>query len=400
MSESHTKEVPDSFQNSKTPPGWDGVSRSMREWIDEMEDWLGYTDLIDHPERVGPAILARLKGKPKLIGRELPRTSLVQVGGTSATHGYRLLIEHIQLKLTEDDEDFQWLEIKRFQKLFKSRHETYKAFIALWEVGKQRAHDSGYVLSGKGPTHALFEACRLSEDQRSKVLIATQGQWEYEICKKQICKILDPTTAYIPQTDTDEVRRRGNAHLVMSQTRSTYNMFEDPIHSPVASEASSVYEVSADDVHEFEALFAQRTQINKHMRKFKRPYRPAQTKKRWLQAGSPEEQKAGFSRRIHHTTADEEEYEVVEDTLFQKSNSNASSFKPAGNVVPGKNPINRKSGERMLCKICNSADHFAAQCPQAGTAADSRSSRVNIVQEHEAVFVDVESDIEDTTFSF
>ncbi len=71
----------------------------MKEYLEELEDWLGYCELQDKPERVGPAMLARLKGKPKLIGRELPKLNLQSPGSDEAQPGYRQLMALLREKL-------------------------------------------------------------------------------------------------------------------------------------------------------------------------------------------------------------------------------------------------------------------------------------------------------------
>ena len=67
-------ELPWDYENSKVPPGTDGVCCSMEDYLERLNNWIKYTELLDHPERVGPAIFARLKGKPRLVAKQMEDT--------------------------------------------------------------------------------------------------------------------------------------------------------------------------------------------------------------------------------------------------------------------------------------------------------------------------------------
>ena len=73
------------FESSKVPPGWDGACCSNIEYFERLENWLGYCELLEKPTRVGPAILSRLKGKPRLIAKA--------VADLNKKGGYKIFIK-------------------------------------------------------------------------------------------------------------------------------------------------------------------------------------------------------------------------------------------------------------------------------------------------------------------
>jgi hypothetical protein len=410
------------FQNSKIPPGWDGVSKSLQQYLEELEDWLGYTELIDKPERIGPTMKSRLSGKPKLISKMLSASELTQTAQEASrnvsarTAGYILLKEKLIEKLKDDDADFKWVEIKRFQKLSKAPYESFREFIPMFEVAYARAQQAGFELGGDGLTFALFDACNLTSEQRAHVLTHTQSSHNFDLVSAAMRRVLDPAQASVSRKETDEIRRRGNAAMsnprshsmyLTEQTGSEQVPFEfgngeshDVFQVEESSDQSSVYSVSNDDREEFVALYTQHKAVNKSMKKFKRPYRPTQSKKRWMQAGSntPHHDRSNFSkapvpppRKLYfldeHGTYQEADEEIMFASFARKSTPGSSSsgrgFKPSSrSAKPGKNPIDRKTGERMTCFKCNSVDHLERAC--------TSTTKTNFMVTEDVLYVDEE----------
>jgi len=135
---------------------------------------------------------------------------------------------------------------------------------------------------------------------------------------------------------------------------------------------SDEWDVRDADRDEFVELFTQKNQVDRQLRKFKRPYRPSQGKKRWqnapsassnqssFQSGKGQSKGKPFGRRVFFMddNGDLQEFEPNDAEIMFASKSNNNS------AVPGRNPINTKTGKRMLCNICNSPDHFERECPK------------------------------------
>ena len=185
----------DGDSTSKIPPSWDGVSKSMEQYFEEIEDWLGY-----------PAIKARLSGKPKLISKsvtiaELQQAATPEEGDTPAGEaGYRVLLALLREKLQDEDADNKWKEIQRCQRLQKQPNESYREFIAMFEVAMARANSSGYNLSGEGPTFALFDAVKISPHQKALVLTHTQGCLDFDQVVRAMKRVLDLAESSAPRT--------------------------------------------------------------------------------------------------------------------------------------------------------------------------------------------------------
>ena len=116
-------------ESSKVPPGWDGICCSNTEYFERLENWLGYTELVDKPGRIGPAILARLIGKPRLIAK--------QVSDLTKDEGYKNLIAKMKTETKGQDEDEAYREIKRFHALFT----TVKPIAISSSFGKQQKQE-------------------------------------------------------------------------------------------------------------------------------------------------------------------------------------------------------------------------------------------------------------------
>ena len=376
----------DGDSTSKIPPSWDGVSKSMEQYFEEIEDWLGYTELVDKPMRIGPAIKARLSGKPKLISKSLTIAEIQQVetqaqGDTPAGEaGYRVLLALLKEKLQDEDADHKWKEIQRFQRLQKQPNESYREFIAMFEVAMARANSSGYNLSGEGPTFALFDAVKISPHQKALVLTHTQGCLDFDQVVRAMKRVLDLAESSAPK-DNDELRNRNSRPPsgpmgYNPQASRAYFTEAGETEEPCQDFGESEYEVSEDERDEFVQLFTQKQAVNKSLRKFKRPYRPTQPKKRWMQASAnaagPEPPSG--PRRMFYLNEDGT-YEECTATYF------ASFAKPSsGQPAQGKNPIDRKTGERMTCNKCNSPDHFERDCRASG-----KSNHVRFMEsEHES----------------
>jgi len=376
--------------NTKIPPGWDGVSKSLREYLEEVEDWLGYTELTDHPGRIGPALKSRLSGKPKLVAKTLTRAQLEAAGGvdpsvTGAPYqkaGYEALLDLLKDKLQEDDSDFKWSEIKRFQTLKKMPRETFREFLAMFEVALDRAKDAGYGLSGDGPTYALFEACGLSEEVKQKVLTHTRGSLDFDEVCKAMKRVLDPSSSSVYNQDTDELRKRQVQNpqfpprqaffTEMSEeerTESGYgvpggnrNIYwcEEPTHSE-----ESEYEVSDKDREEFVALYTQQQQSSQGLRRFRKPYRPSQGKKRWLQAKSGSgTSSSAYPKKLYFLNESGQPVEASSEDILLASTVRRPPTGPTGSGNFGKNPFDKKTGQRMVCHACGSEEHFERNCPK------------------------------------
>ena len=369
--------------NTKIPPSWDGVSKSLQEYLEEVEDWLGYTELVDHPERIGPALKSRLTGKPKLVVKSLTTAELrhegeAAVGEAPATPpGYEILLQLLQDKLRGDESDFKWAEIKRFQKLKKQPQETFREFIALFEVALDRAKHSGYTLGGDGPTYALFEACGLTEEVKQKVLTHTLGSMDFDKVCTAMKRVLDPSTVNAHSRDSDELRNR---HMQQSSYPQKQAFFvgtldnEEPAPSNGQSflhnsyycaqqESDSEYEVSDQDREEFVTLYTQSKQATQGLRRFKKPYRPSQGKKRWFQAASgpgPNNDQGPAPRKLYVLDEIGNPIEATHDQIMFASFAKPST--PANGQRFGKNPLDKRTGKRMTCHNCGSDEHFERAC--------------------------------------
>ena len=235
-----------------------------------------------------------------------------------------------------------------------------------------------------------MDACRLSEEDRKKLLTATQGVLTYSEITKHMKRIRDPMLPDSASMDGDEVRRRAD----MSMQRFSHSIHlgehDDSQHEDHGSDdaydeeafytcdesddCELAYEVDESDIEEFEELFTMKQKATKGLRKFrKRMYRPSQSKRRWNNASSSSSsfgkgKSKGrhpdrFRRQAQHTYVTEHDHHDhqhdTEDVHF------TPKVTPKGaKAQPGKNPIDSKTGKRMLCRGCGSADHFVKACPK------------------------------------
>ena len=413
------------FSNSKIPPGWDGISKSLQQYLEELEDWMGYTELMDKPARIGPAMKSRLRGKPKLISKMLTAEQLCQIPieaqlptiGPPATvaiveqaAGWYLLKSLLIEKLKDDDADYKWVEVKRFQTLSKQHYESFREFIPMFEIAYERAKSSGFELSGDGKTFQLFDACHLTETQRLNVLTHTSGSHEFDLVINAMRRILDPASTAIARKETDDIRRRGNAalatnnratsHFQGSRSHNMYFTHDDQEHEPytpgvssgtqhmfpiqesrsppprsvTSTSSESCFSVSENDRDEFIQLYTQHKQVTKSLKKFRgeKPYRPTQSKKCWITSTNSSTQNKPMFKKVFLLEDDGELVELnPEDQVLhfasfaKKTTSSSTTHNPNKFKVPGGNPIDRKTGKRMLCNTCQSPDHFERDCKSA-----------------------------------
>jgi len=326
LSQDEKNELNSEHYTTKIPMGWEPNKQSLNAYLEDLEMWLEYTELLpDNPGKVGIAIAMRLKGKARAVAFDLGRPTLKRKGSETEAPGYRLLIDKLREQFGEYDADLAYAEMKAFIRLRRTAGRDLKDFIAEWEVAKNRAESNGFELGGTSDSFFLLEALGITDQQRSLVLAATAGSFELKLITQQVKRLF--------------------ATSLRTDMTALYAGFDD--EEPAEEAIESEYEVDEDGRDEFEAFWTMRNSAEAGLANFRsskgkgkgkgKVHRKSQSTKRWDNAV--------------HANTDEE---------------------------PGTNPIDRRTKERMRCSTCGSKYHLRAECPKKPEARQDHAVKINI----------------------
>ena len=153
-----------------------------------------------------------------------------------------------------------------------------------------------------------------------------------------------------------------------------------PPRSVTSTSSESCFSVSENDRDELIQLYTQHKQVTKSLKKFrgKKPYRPTQSKKRWITSTNSSTQNKPMFKKVFLLEDDgelvelnPEDQELYFASFAKKTTSSSTTHNPNKFKVPGGNPIDRKTGKRMLCNTCQSPDHFERDCKSSAPKTGS-----------------------------
>ena len=166
--------------DTRNPPRWDGVSKSFREYKEELENWMDFTKLPKKSQ--GPAMISRLQLEAKSLAMTIPREQ------RTAENGAQVILRKLEEAYKESDEYVQYIQYKNLVS-YKRTNQSIATCISGFLARAEKIKATGVQLPDSLLTMMLIGCAGLTKEQENSLFGACSGKMDLQTvssCLKQI----------------------------------------------------------------------------------------------------------------------------------------------------------------------------------------------------------------------
>ena len=388
--------------SSRIPPAWSPDQErnySFRQYREDVELWAAATDV--DPARHGPVVAMRLGGDAKRLAFALGTPELANgrpfidgAGQQAVEPGLELLMRMLARNYAALAQEEELHSISALMGFRRRQAESTDECVGRFELVRHHAEQAGQViLPVSVQAWLLMSALGVSRDRWPLLLAPTLGALpSTQVQYNDMCQYIR-RQGHLSDRNIDPVKQLGfyqgdgtgseadashpapwAYHTAGSGSGGSDN---GSYYDDVSSCASQIDEpldfsdmIEMDDALIGESLYLSYAFAKRRWRTFqgkrkggkskgKGKHKPAKGK------GNSFAGRRSFLAELESPSSDSG-YEQEQEYSYK-----GSSSKPSGKRRG--NPVGR-DGKQMLCRNCNSPEHFAHQCPQTKTAGSGKGS--------------------------